>query len=291
MNLFLIAEPILDRIRRKIRSWSARLLSYAGRLTLIRSLLFHFQVYWSNAFLIPKGVLQQNESLYRNYLWSGATDSRNMPLIAWDRLTLPSNEGGLGLLQLKVWNRAAFGKLLWKIIANKDCLWVKWAKAMYLKGKSIWCVQAKDGQPWAWRKLLQLRGMFSNHITYNLGDGRQMSLFYDNWLHIGSIRDIIGDTTIVWGSDVSVNNWWDYGGQWNIPISFCRRYPNIVDEISKFTITDTLDSVNWNFNTSMEYSVNSMYELYRERGRMVYWDKIVWITESPPRFNFCNWLL
>lgn len=115
-------------------------------------MLFHCQVYWANAVLLPKKVIRQIEALYRNYLWSGSADHMNMPLIAWENTTLPRNEGGLGLLQLKAWNIAAFGKLLWKVIANVDCLWVRWVKSAYLKGKSIWSVKAKDNQPWTWRK-------------------------------------------------------------------------------------------------------------------------------------------
>lgn len=146
--------PILERIQNKINSWSSKCLSYDGRLVLIKAVIFHCQLYWANVVLLPKRVIRQIEALYRNYLWGGVADYRHMPLVSWESISLPRNEGGLGLLQLEAWNKAAFGKLLWKIIANKDCLWVRWAKAVYLKGKSIWSVQAKDSHPWSWRKLL-----------------------------------------------------------------------------------------------------------------------------------------
>lgn len=115
-------EPIMERIRKKIGSWSAKLLSYAGRVILIKSVLFHFQVYWSNVVLLPKGVIKQIEGLYMRYLWSGSSSYSNKAMVAWERVCLPRKEGGLGILQIQAWNKAAFAKLLWKIIGNTDCL-------------------------------------------------------------------------------------------------------------------------------------------------------------------------
>lgn len=283
-------EPILQRIRTKVGSWSARMLSYAGRAVLIQSILFHYQVYWSNTFLLPKGVIHQMECLFRNYLWNGSSESKHMPVVAWDRITLPREEGGLGFLQMEIWNKAAFGKQLWKIIANKDCLWVDWAKEVYLKGNSIWEVKAKDSYPWTWRKLLQMRGMFKQHVIYNLGDGRQISLFYDNWLSIGPIKEIIGDNAMIWGGNFNVRVWWNDRDGWVLPNSFCRRHPVIAAEIQKYSISTRPDSVSW-CSILKEYTVNSMYELSRKRGDRVNWGNIVWSTKALPRFKFCSWLL
>lgn len=41
--------PIIEGVRKKLNRWSNRALSYAGRLQLINSVLFHIQVYWSSA--------------------------------------------------------------------------------------------------------------------------------------------------------------------------------------------------------------------------------------------------
>lgn len=278
--------PILDRMRSKISSGSARLLSYAGRLVLIKSVLFHYQVYWSNAFLLPKGVIFQIEALYRNYLWSGVVDRKNMALVAWENVSLPRSECCLGLLQISAWNKAVFGKLLWKIIANRHCLWTRWVNAVYLKGISIWCVEAKDSHPWAWKKLLQLRGMIKNHVSYTLGDGRQISLFYDQWLQSGPIIDKIGDSAYIWGENLTVDSWWNPRGEWNMPRSFCRRFLDIVAEICSFSITDMPDTVTWKPNPIKDYQVNDTYELCRKRGSRVNWDKIVWSANIPPDSSF-----
>lgn len=85
-------SPIITRIHNRINSWSAKLLSYAGRLLLIKSVLFHFQVYWSNTFLLPKRVVKNIETLCMHYLWSGSKDVGNMPLVPWSKICLPRSE-------------------------------------------------------------------------------------------------------------------------------------------------------------------------------------------------------
>lgn len=194
---------------------------------LIKSILFHYQVYWSNIVLLPKKIVQKIDSICRDFLWSGRNKSKKMPLVAWESVCLPRSEGGLGVLQIAAWNKAALGKLLWKIVADWDCLWVRWVKAVYLKGKTIWCTKAKDSHPWYWKKILNLRELFREHLKCQLGDGRQFSLFYDNdWLQIGTIQDISGNTAAqIWGMELKVRDCWNDG--WNIPSSFSRRFPTL----------------------------------------------------------------
>lgn len=129
-------SPIIAKLQRKTQSWSAKMLTYAGRL-FIKSVLFHFQAYWASIVMLPKGIIKQIEAICRSYLWSGNSNSKKMPLVAWESICLPRHEGGLGILQTAVWNKAATGKMLWKIISNADCLWVQWARVVYLKGNSI----------------------------------------------------------------------------------------------------------------------------------------------------------
>lgn len=46
-------EPLIDRIRSRMSSWTARYLSYAGRLQLLQSVIVSIVNFWIQAFRLP----------------------------------------------------------------------------------------------------------------------------------------------------------------------------------------------------------------------------------------------
>lgn len=50
----------------------------------------------------------------------------------------PKDEGGLGLRDSKIWNKAMLFKILWDIHSNKNNKWIRWIHTFYLKGKDVW---------------------------------------------------------------------------------------------------------------------------------------------------------
>jgi hypothetical protein len=57
-------KGLVDRITSKVRHWTCRTLSYAGRVQLINSVLFSIQVYWASLFLLPGQVIKIYEANY-----------------------------------------------------------------------------------------------------------------------------------------------------------------------------------------------------------------------------------
>ncbi|XP_074265573.1 uncharacterized protein LOC141588012 [Silene latifolia] len=82
------------------------------------------------------GVLIQAERLTKkecnsltekwNYLWDGSSEYHRVPLVAWDKVTLPKPEGGLGIKKAKLWNVAIIGKLVNWVYSKPDRLWIRW---------------------------------------------------------------------------------------------------------------------------------------------------------------------
>ncbi|XP_074305237.1 uncharacterized protein LOC141640287 [Silene latifolia] len=88
---------LLDKLVARIRGWGIRHLSYAGRLTLVSSVLSTLHTYWVNIFLIPNGILNRVNAICRNFLWAGKSDYGKAPAISWDTCCAPKSKGGLGL--------------------------------------------------------------------------------------------------------------------------------------------------------------------------------------------------
>ena len=81
--------------------------------------------------------------------------------MAWEEVTLPLEEGGLGIKKLHEWNVAAMGKHLWQLcLASPTSSWTSWARANLLKGRSLWEVSIPNDSTWTWRKILRLRTVF-----------------------------------------------------------------------------------------------------------------------------------
>lgn len=79
--------------------------------------------------------------------------------MAWDSVTKPKLEGGLGLRNLSYWNMAAAIKLIWILFFRPASIWSSWF---------LWEV------PW---------------IKVKLGNGETTYFWSSNWSPYGRIRD------------------------------------------------------------------------------------------------------
>lgn len=279
--------PIVDKVRQRIASWTNRFLSFAGRVMLIKSILFHIQVYWSSIFILPKNTIETVDRLCRNFLWSGFADKQGLVPVAWSDICLPRREGGLGLKQLREWNSAAMGKLLWRIHCRAKDIWVDWIYNK-LKGRSIWQINIPSDCAWTWRKLLQLRDVFKDFMCVRIGDGRECSLFYDYWLGDARLCDTIDCSP--WNNYKTVQEW-TREGEWAIPNSFKRRYPALAQAMIQVPLLPRADRSIWTGAGSDKYSIKDGYEVLRTKGQVVAWHNIVWSSGILPKQAFMLWLL
>ncbi|XP_016507454.1 uncharacterized protein LOC107825139 [Nicotiana tabacum] len=157
--------PLVERIVDRIRSWTSMFLSYAGRLQLIKSVLFEMQTYEAQVFLIPKKVIKLVNGICRNYLWTGSHDTTHRAPIAWETLCKPQTAGGLNIVNYERWNKAALNKLLWAIISKKDKLWIKWIHCHYIKKKDIATMETLKQAKWLVRKMFVAKEWWVNDIT------------------------------------------------------------------------------------------------------------------------------
>ncbi|XP_074287670.1 uncharacterized protein LOC141612821 [Silene latifolia] len=80
-----------------------------------------------------------------------------VPLVSWEKVCAPKNDGGLGIRDSYPWNVAVMGKLVWWIYCNPDKLWVKWVHQVYLKG-TPWSDYTFSGDiSWGWKSVCRVR--------------------------------------------------------------------------------------------------------------------------------------
>ena len=91
-----IWNPILEKMEKKLSGWKRLYLSKGGRLTLLKSTLSSLPTYFLSLFTIPKIVTTRLESIQRNFLYESSEGSFKYPLVAWEKVCLPIEMGGLG---------------------------------------------------------------------------------------------------------------------------------------------------------------------------------------------------
>lgn len=116
--------PLIEKIRARIGSWTARFLSFAGRLQLIGSVILSLTNFWISAFKLPRKCIQEIDSLCAAFLWPGPELSTKKSKVSWKDFCRPEEEGGLGLRSLVEANQVSFLKLVWRILSSKDSVWL-----------------------------------------------------------------------------------------------------------------------------------------------------------------------
>ncbi|XP_074288270.1 uncharacterized protein LOC141613436 [Silene latifolia] len=109
--------------------------------------------FMASLFVLPKGILAKVEATCRNFLWDNCADYHRVPLVAWDTVCRPKAEGGLGIKNLEMMNKALIGKLVNWIVEDKDTIWVKWVKYNHLKEQSWWQYKPGSNTSWVWRRI------------------------------------------------------------------------------------------------------------------------------------------
>lgn len=62
-------EHMVEKVRKALEGWKAKLLSFGGRITLIKSILTSYPIYTLASSRVPKSILQRIEWLMAPFLW------------------------------------------------------------------------------------------------------------------------------------------------------------------------------------------------------------------------------
>ncbi|XP_020262633.1 uncharacterized protein LOC109838614 [Asparagus officinalis] len=204
-------SPMINKITDQFQSWQKRKnLSYAGRLQLIKSVIFGVQIFWTSNYILPMKILEKIDRLCSNFL-----SNHKIHLVSWETICKDKKQGGIGVFSVRNWNLAAATKLQWLIHLKKDLLWIKWVHENYLKQHNIWHVQVRVSNSWMWKQLLKVRdiliGKFGNVSNMQNAISKCCS---GGKVFISSIyREIAQHTPEVNWSDTV----WD---SWNYPQTF-----------------------------------------------------------------------
>ena len=182
-------SPLLQSLERSIQSWMGKNLSYAGRLELLKSVLSGIIQFWLAIFPIPSTVIAQITSICRNFLWTGDIKKCHSALVAWKKVCLPKEEGGLAILDLKTLNQCFLAKQLWDIHLMADTIWIQWIHHYYLWQQSIWEGFASKTASPLWKAIIATKDLLSNKF----GSRESILGKFEIWKNGRMLRNIYSD--------------------------------------------------------------------------------------------------
>lgn len=124
---------LVEKLKSRLSGWRGKLLSQAGRLTLIKSVVEASTQHSMQAFLWQKNLATQLDRLTRDFFWGfHAGSSHHLYLRSWNHIYQPRLKGGLGLQTFHDINQAFIMKLGWQLCSLQDNIWIPLIRAKYL---------------------------------------------------------------------------------------------------------------------------------------------------------------
>jgi hypothetical protein len=127
---------LLKKLEKRLKLWSQRWLSRAGRLVLVKSTWETIPVYWMSLSWIPKGILEATRKITSRFLWSDKKESHVTPWVRWEKIVIPKALGGWGLKNIFIFSKALVEKCGWRLLKTSS-LWTKVVVQKYIEPDSL----------------------------------------------------------------------------------------------------------------------------------------------------------
>jgi hypothetical protein len=172
-------QYLVDQVAAKLTNWKAKQLSFAGRVTLAKSVIEAVPVYPMMSTKIPKSCLNDIQKLQRDFIWGDTTNERRFHAVSWEKITTPKWMGGLGLRKLDIMNQACLIKLGCKVFSGADEYWCEVLRGKYVQNA------AKTTDSSLWKVLVSLKNHVDRCSYWVVGDGRDIEAWEDVWIEEG----------------------------------------------------------------------------------------------------------
>ncbi|XP_060195138.1 uncharacterized protein LOC132624361 [Lycium barbarum] len=284
-------KEITDKIFNRLNSWTGKLLSIGGKVTLIKHVLQSMPIHLLSACDPPKGVLAQIHKMFAKFFWSNSVGNSSKNWVSWTTLCHPQDEGGMGFKSLQDVSKALFSKLWWNF-RTKQSLWRMYMSNKYLKKDHSVTVQWKRGT-YMWKKVLQCRDLIEQEIWWQVKQGNSY-FWLDNWTGMGALYqnmppDFIFDRTVVLVQEMMLEEEWDEGRLMEILPG------NIVEHIIQNIKPPNPDGVQdkpfWKLHTRGKFTMGTTFNLLRRRMDTNELYKRIWIKGLPVKISLFLWRL
>lgn len=174
-------QLVVDKVIKRVAGWRGRLLSYGGRLVLIRACLASIPIYLLSVIKFPAWAIHAIESQMAHCLWDNYDGHKKYHLANWELVSMKKQYGGLGIPNLRDLNLA---------------LLASWIKIYHLGGQKLWkhIIDTKydglqpnlfaktpnDASPF-WKGIMWTAHAAKQGYTWVVGNGKSIRFWEDMW--------------------------------------------------------------------------------------------------------------
>ena len=271
---------MIDAAVKFVPAWQRGLIARPGRLVLVRSVMSARPVHHLIVADAPCWLLEELEKSMRDFFWAGKDIANGgQCLVAWDRVCVPQEYGGLGIKNLRMQGLA---------------LRVRWQ----------WLLRTDSSRPWRGLGMLkdqEAREVFDSLVKIRVGDGRKVKFWTDRWINGRSVLEIapgIGRTvsgrsknsrTVAQG--LAENRWLlDIPG--TLAFRGAMEFLELWIAISEVELVpEEPDRFSWPWSRPGEYTARSTYAMLmqgRERSTLA---AAIWKNGAAPKCKIFTWLV
>lgn len=274
-----------DKFRKKISSWRGRLLSFGGKITLIKSALTALPIHALSVVKPPKIYFKKLDRIMSNFLWNNMEDHRRK-WVSWNRICRPLSEGGLGIRPLNMIMKCLHAKRCWSFLKGESF----WSQYMYRKYGNPHSLGYK--KPYApsplWNAMLKLFPSVQTHSRWLIGRGI-IPIWKSNWCGRVLPRPrAFKSIPFIW-QVLSSPYFPNKAGQYmDVRLLLPTDANNMLGEI---LLSNEPDNLCWELTTSGEFSTTSYWNFYRTKHEEFKWHNYVWNKYIPPKISAFLWRL
>lgn len=286
-------EELISKIRSKLQTWKAKLLSFGGRLTLVNSVLSATPNYWMSIFKLPCWVIKAIDRIRRDFLWSGPDiDHPKMRLVKWHRICRPREQGGWRILNLAVFNNALLAKWWWKLTSGASLCGDKIVMFNYSNFAQGWNLHSKphNRRSFIWNGLLHNLPAFQAGVSSVVVNGEKTLFWLDRWVdncapknlwpdlfiasnrQFGTVKELIHLTQESWFKSDHVE--------------LAERVANL-----GLVVRGAVDTKKWALTSNGIFSVKSLYSFLIHGGVTCGITNSIWNSPCPKKIILFNWLV
>lgn len=279
-------QPIADRIKVKLSAWKASLLSIAGRVQLVKSVVQSMLIHTMTVYSWPISLLREIEKWIKNFIWSGDINKRKLVTVAWKKMCADLDEGGLGIRSLIKLNEATNLKMCWDLLRSKE-QWAHLLRSRVLRTST--CIRHHIFSS-IWSGIKQEYYVIKENSSWIVGNGETINFWLDDWcgaplslnLHSHQISDF----------PRKLCNYIQHF-RWCIPEDVARLLPNLGLTVSKVIIPQhhQEDMLIWKHTASRVLTLKDAFEFKKNHFPKLPWTKAVWSKDFPPSKSLLVWRL